>query len=147
MFAEMTSINNTFSEGKVEAPVRQAVMTLLLANAVAVDVELPSSPVDSWVIYYQENHASTVAATVAKLNEKCPVNVPVALRLVQTFYGVRYAMVHQASIGGLDLMVSIAQSRPASATTIPKEMLELIKDVDRGMLENIQNQLVTLLAK
>lgn len=115
---------------------RGYLLSVAIARAVAYQLPLPTSPVESPAVYFIETHKATAEGMLCEINERCVMNIDAAASLMQNLWIFRYRMVfdcnNAACRGFLDAMVRVGSRElpPAVSELMTKyessESLDLV---------------------
>lgn len=103
---------------------RSKITEVLIAEAVALRLELPSGAVEDPRQYYMTHHKVGVVSRLAKANEYQVIDVDRAAELVYKTWLMRYRLVHESN--GIKAGRLLAHAISANATTIDPEHTRIV---------------------
>lgn len=112
----------------VDSQTRTRIFQLAIAQAIALALPLPSSPVTSLTSYFSVNHMATVNKYLSEINEIRVIDIPVTATMVGKFYRHRYNMVFEP-LDTVSLLTLLASTSESTA-------------IDKGVAESVQKLMV-----
>lgn len=123
-------INDLFQSQECEVPhdKQQTLAEVIIAQHIALKLELPSAPVDSPHRHFTDTVSTLVARKVYAINELRIIRVELVQALVRKLWVARYRLCHEAGDIGLIALGEVEGTGVASALT--PEQSEALKCAD-----------------
>ena len=105
---------------------RSKAIELILAEAIASRLALPTTRVNSTNDYFVAHHKVEALDLLGAANEHAVIDIDRAANLVYQIWRIRYGLVHQPNDTSIGRVVSFAMA--ANTLKIPGDFRDLIKD-------------------
>ena len=142
MLLDFNSINNLFNEYNVEEKDRTKLISIVVARHIAQTLPLPTSPVNSAVVYYQEQVSSQAETLISEFNNGMVIQVNSVMRLVQYLYCLRYSLVYDTiNVNARDFVNALFMI----STDLPDGLQNCFKSADSNLIESLDYKVSQIL--
>lgn len=89
------NVRKILDEAAVPPEQRNAYISFVIAQSLAYQFDIPSSPVDSSAMFFAERYRTQAEKLLSNFNEHFIIDIPQCLKLTEQVYSLRYDFVHR----------------------------------------------------
>ena len=115
---------------------RQKLISLLLANHIAYNLSIPTSPLSSSKLFFGQNYGEWVKEVISDFNEHLVINTKMTYEVVEGIWTMRYRLVHEprhSEVVDFFTRMMMSSSRPE----IPENYSNVLYELNNESVERL----------